>query len=284
MEEMISINDLRKVKGIGAKTIKKIKEQLRNDDYVSEYNPDLHLEENSINLGDCLKLMNGIKDKSIDMILADLPYNTTNCSWDKMINLDKLWLQYERVIKDNGAIILTANMKFSNILQNSNLELFRYKWIWDKIIGVNFMNVNKMPNFGFEEILVFYKNQPTYKPQMEEGKPYKDNREINHRTNTEALGSRAKYVKQDNTGERYPRGIIEFSARNNNPLHPTQKPVNLFEYLIKTYTNKKDLILDNVSGSGTTAVAAVNTGRKYICIEKDGEYHQKSVERIDNLN
>ena len=250
---------------------------MREDDYVSEYNPDLHLEKNSINLGDCLQLMNGIKDNSVDMVLCDLPYGTSQCSWDSIIDLDRLWLQYDRIIKDNGAIVLTANFKFSNILIKSNNSLFKYKWIWDKVIGVNFMNVNKMPNFGFEEVLVFYKSLPTYNPQMEKGNPYQDNRKNDRRTDTEALGSRAKYIKQNNEGERYPRGIIEFSARNNNPLHPTQKPVALFEYLIKTYTNEGDLVLDNTSGSGGVAISSILTNRDYICIEKEQEYYDKSV-------
>lgn len=281
----ISLSELSEVKGIGKKTIQRIREyKLADEGYISEYDKSLHLNKNSINQGDCLELMNGIPDKSVDMILADLPYGTTACSWDSVIDLDKLWSQYERIIKDDGVIVLTANISFSNTLINSNKKMYKYKWIWDKVIGVNFMNVNKMPNFGYEEVLVFYNNLPTYNPQMEDGEPYKDNREIKERTKTEALGSRASYIKQDNKGERYPRGIIEFSARNNNPVHPTQKPVKLFEYLIKTYTNKGDIILDNVAGSGTTGVACQNTNRDYILIEQEEKYIDIIKERLEELD
>ncbi len=183
--QYIKLSDLRKVPGIGEKTIKRIKETLlQKEGYVSEYNPDLHLDINEIYQGDCLELMNGIPDKSIDMILCDLPYGTTQCSWDIVIPFNKLWLQYERVIKENGAIVLTARQPFTTKLIDSNINLFRQTWVWDKVIGVNFMNAKKMHTQGFEDICIFYKSLPTYNPQMEEGKPYKDNRNIGYRTKT----------------------------------------------------------------------------------------------------
>ena len=230
--------------------------------------------------GDCLEIMKDIPDKSIDMILADLPYGTTACKWDTIIPFEPLWEQYERVIKDNGAIVLTARQPFTSMLITSNKKMFRQTWVWDKVIGVNFMNAKKMHIQGFEDICVFYKKLPTYNPQMEEGTPFKDSRETKHRTETEALGSRAKYTPQNNNGTRYPRGIIRFSARNNKPLHPTQKPVALLEYLIKTYTNENETVLDNVMGSGSTGVACINTNRNFIGIELDEDYFEIAKKRI----
>jgi len=238
------------------------------------------LELNKLYNMDCLEGMKRIPDKSIDMILCDLPYGTTACKWDTIIPFEPLWEQYERVIKDNGAIVLTARQPFTSLLITSNLKLFRQTWVWDKVISTNFMNARKMHIQGFEDVVVFYKRLPTYNPQMEEGEPYKDNRSIPHRTKTEALGSRAPYQPQDNKGVRYPRGIVRFSARNNSPLHPTQKPVELFEYFIKTYTNEGDLVLDNCMGSGTTAIACINTNRNYIGFEISKEYCDIAKQRI----
>jgi len=232
--------------------------------------------------GDCLELMKDIPDKSIDAIICDLPYGTTKCKWDSVIPFEPLWEQYERVIKDNGAIVLTARQPFTSMLITSNKKMFRQTWVWDKVIGVNFMNAKKMHTQGFEDICVFYRKLPTYNPQMEEGDPFKDSRKTKHRTKTEALGSRAKYTPQNNIGTRYPRGIIRFSARNNKPLHPTQKPVALMEYLIKTYTNEGETVLDNTMGSGTTGVACVNTNRNFIGIELDDKYFEIAEKRIND--
>ena len=232
--------------------------------------------------GDCLELMKDIPSKSVDMILCDLPYGSTKLKWDTIIPFEPLWEQYERVIKDNGAIVLTARQPFTSMLITSNEKIFRQTWVWDKVIGVNFMNAKKMHIQGFEDICVFYKKLPTYNPQMEEGIPFEDSRKTKHRTETEALGSRAKYTPQNNIGTRYPKGIIRFSARNNKPLHPTQKPVPLFEYLIKTYTNEGELVLDNCMGSGTTGVACKNLNRKFIGIELDESYFNLAKERIES--
>ena len=238
------------------------------------------MELNKIYNEDCLEGMKRISDGSVDMILCDLPYGTTSCKWDSVIPFEPLWEHYKRVIKDNGAIVLTARQPFTSRLIASNEKMFRQTWVWDKVIGVNFMNAKKMHIQGFEDICVFYKKLPTYNPQMEEGIPFKDSRETKHRTETEALGSRVKYTPQNNNGTRYPRGIIRFSARNNNPLHPTQKPVPLFEYLIKTYTNDGETVLDNCMGSGTTGVACKNLNRKFIGIELDENYFEIAKNRI----
>ena len=214
-----------------------------------------------------------LPDNSIDMILADLPYGTTACKWDSIIPLKPLWKQYKRVIKDNGAIVLTASQPFTTKLINSNLSLFSYVWEWEKEQGVNFLLANKQPLKIHEDVVVFYKQQPTYNPQMEEGKPY-----ISGKGDSgEVTGSVVK-TQTVNVGTRYPTTRLKFNRQTGN--HPTQKPVALFEYLIKTYTNKGDLVLDNVAGSGTTGVACQNTGRHYILIEKEQKYIDVIKERL----
>lgn len=221
-----------------------------------------------------------IPDKSVDMILADLPYGTTKLKWDSIIPLDKLWQHYERVIKDNGAIVLTASQPFTTTLVNSNLELFRYEWIWEKTIASNFMLSKKQPHKKHENILVFYKKQPTYNPQMEVGKPYKDR--ARKRTVSMHGGQETTKKPIDNKGTRYPSTVQLFSNGNNHNIHPTQKPVDLFEYLIETYTNEGETVLDNVIGSGTTAIACINTNRNYIGFELEKEYYDLANERIKN--
>ena len=264
----VDINELRKVRGIGDKTLKRIKENFREDDYLCEYDPSLHLDRNSINLGDCLELMNGIEDKSVDMILADLPYGTTACSWDSIIDLDKLWQQYERVIKDNRAIVLTASQPFTNTLISSNKRLYRYNWVWEKEQGVNFLLAKKQPLKIHEDVVVFYKEQPTYNPQMTEGKPY-----ISGKGSSGEVTGNVVKMQTVNEGTRYPTTRLKFNRETG--LHPTQKPVKLFKYLIKTYTNEGDLVLDNTAGVATTAIASITTNRDYICIEKEEEYYKK---------
>ena len=283
----IELNELANVKGIGKKTIQRIRQyKLADEGYVSKYDESLHLEKNSINNGDCLELMNGIPDKSIDMILADLPYGTTACSWDSVINLDKLWLQYERIIKDNGAIVLTASQPFTTELINSNKQLFRYEWIWKKAVGSNFGAVKYQPMKEHESVLVFSKETHKYFPILEERKGSGAERmkyAHNCKLKTKFMGGMRKNQENKfyNENKRNPSSVQFFNNREKSRgLHPTQKPVALFEYLIKTYTNKNDTVLDNVSGSGTTAVACINTDRNYICIEQDKEYYEKSLERI----
>ena len=228
---------------------------------------------NKIIQGDCLEVMRDIPDGSVDMILADLPYGTTACKWDSIIPFEPLWEQYERIIKDNGAIVLTASQPFTSVLASSNLRLFKYEWIWEKEQGVNFMLAKKQPMKVHENILVFYKRHPTYNPQMTEGTPYISGKG----TSGEVTGNVEK-VQTVNRGTRYPRSVQEFSREYG--LHPTQKPVELFKYLIRTYTNEGELVLDNCLGSGTSAVAAINTGRNFIGIERDPEYVEIARNRV----
>jgi len=228
--------------------------------------------------GDCLELMKSIPDGSIDMILCDLPYGTTACKWDSIIDLDLLWEQYNRIIKDNGAIVLTASQPFTTKLISSNYKMFRYEWIYSKTKGTGFLNANKMPMKQHENILVFYKKLPTYNP-IEVFVGIKDKRKTfnpaklneNNIYNFKNGGEKnTVYHKKDN-GWQMPKSIIHFK-NGGKMIHPTQKPVALIEYLIKTYTNEGDLVLDNCAGSGTTGVAARNLKRNFILIEKEPEY------------
>lgn len=232
------------------------------------------IELNKIYNEDCLEGMKRIPDKSVDMILCDLPYGTTRNKWDSIIPLEPLWEQYKRVIKDNGAILLTAQTPFDKVLGVSNLKMLRYEWIWNKSSGTGHLNAKKMPMKNHENVLVFYKKLPTYNPQMTKGKPY-----------TQKSGrASSNYNPQErvttiNEGLRYPLTIQRFN--NEKGLHPTQKPVALFEYLIKTYTNKGETVLDNCMGSGTTAIACLNTGRQYIGFELDKKYFDIACQRLD---
>ena len=229
--------------------------------------------------GDCLEVMKDIPDKSIDMILCDLPYGTTRNKWDSIVPLDKLWKQYERIIKDNGVICLFAQSPFDKILGCSNLKLLRYEWIWEKDNGTGFLNAKKMPLKIHENILVFYKKLPTYNPQMRTGfKPYKC-KQGRHSTN---YGAYEQGHITESNGERYPIDIIEF--KKDSGLHPTQKPVPLLEYLIKTYTNEGGVVLDNCMGSGSTGVACINTNRNFIGIELDEKYFNIAKERIEKIS
>ena len=223
---------------------------------------------------DCLEGMKYIDDKSIDMILCDLPYGTTACKWDAIIPLDVLWREYERIIKDNGAIVLTASQPFTTMLINSNIKLFKYCWVWEKEQGVNFLMAKKQPLKVHEDICVFYKKQCTYNPQMTMGKPY-----ISGKGDSGEVTGKVKKIQTENTGTRYPKSIIRFNRERG--LHPTQKPVSLFEYLIKTYTNEGDLVLDNCMGSGTTAIACINTNRNYLGFELNKEYYEIAKNRIN---
>jgi site-specific DNA-methyltransferase (adenine-specific) len=234
------------------------------------------LELNKIHHGDCLGLMNDIPDKSVDMILCDLPYGTTQNEWDSIIPLDNLWEQYERLIKDNGAIILTAQTPFDKVLGASNLKLLKYEWIWNKPSGTGHLNAKKMPMKNHENILVFYKKLPTYNPQMTKGIAYKTKRgKKSTNYGNDVMGYNGI---TNNNGERYPLSTQLFNTEKG--YHPTQKPVALFEYLIKTYTNEGDTVLDNCMGSGTTALASLNAGRSFIGIEKERKYVDIASKRI----
>ena len=230
--------------------------------------------------GDCLEIMKSIPDSSIDMILCDLPYGTTQCNWDVVIPFDKLWEQYERVIKENGAIVLTGAEPFSSILRISNLKLYKYDWIWDKVKGTGFLNAKKQPMRNHEIVSVFYKKQCTYNPMKTKGHNKKESFRAKH-LQTEVYGDMKNDYSYSST-ERYPRSIQVFSTdTQNSSIHPTQKPISLFQYLIKTYTNEGETILDNCAGSGTTGIACINTNRNYILIEKEQKYFDVINERID---
>ncbi|SFM09346.1 DNA-methyltransferase [Pelosinus propionicus] len=237
------------------------------------------LDLNVIHQGDCLELMKEINDKSIDLILCDPPYGTTDCKWDTVIPFELLWEQYNRIIKDKGAILLFSQQPFTTDLINSNRKFFRYELIWEKNRAVGFLNAKKMPLRCHEVVLVFYKKLPTYNPQMSEGKPYK--RKVDSGTRKATVYRQFKSISRDNTGTRYPRDVIRINGGDGGSYHPTQKSVFLLEYLIKTYTNKFDTVLDNCSGSGSTGVACVNTDRKFICIEKGAAFVEMSRQRVE---
>jgi len=220
--------------------------------------------------GDCLEVMKDIEDKSIDMILCDLPYGTTACKWDTIIPFEPLWEQYKRIIKDNGAIVLTASQPFTSALVMSNIKMFKYEWVWEKSKATGYLNSKIMPMIAHENILVFGEGKLIYNPQKISGTPY--NKGKAHRP-TDVYGSQTKTLVKNDDGTRYPRTVQYFiTAEREGRFHPTQKPVALFEYLIKTYTNEGDLVLDNAAGSGTTGVACKNLNRNYILIEKEPEY------------
>ena len=226
---------------------------------------------------DCFDIFPYIKDKSVNLILADLPYGTTKCKWDSVIDLDLLWKQYKRIIKDNGAIVLTASQPFTTKLISSNYEMFRYEWIWEKTLFSNFALVKKQPAKLHENILVFYKKQPIYNPQMQDGKPYTDKpRKRTMGVIGDAIGMKKAI---ENKGERYPSSVQKYSNGNNGTQHPTQKPLELMKYLIKTYTNEGDIVLDNTMGSGTTCLAAKELNRKFIGIEKEPKYYEIACQR-----
>lgn len=230
--------------------------------------------------GDCLELMKGIPKGSVDMILCDLPYGTTACKWDNVIPFEPLWQQYERVIKYNGAIVLFGAEPFSSYLRLSNIKLFKYDWIWDKIKGTGFLNAKKQPMRNHEIISVFYKKQCTYNYQKTTGHPNKKTFRSKN-LQTDVYGEMNKDYNYEST-ERYPRSILDFSTdTQNSSLHPTQKPIALFEYLIKTYTNEGETVLDNCAGSFTTAIACLNTNRNYICMEQDDTYFNIGKDRIE---
>ena len=230
------------------------------------------LQNGTICNGGCLELMKTIPDKFVDMILCDLPYGTTACNWDSIIPFEPLWEQYKRIIKDNGAIVLTASQPFTSALVMSNPDNFKYTWYWKKR-PVNFLNAKKQPLRNIEDILVFYGK--IYNPQG-----LLACKKVNKRSNSTATNG-LHGLENESEFTNYPNQVLEI-INGERGLHPTQKPVALFEYLIKTYTNEGELVLDNCSGSGTTAIACINTNRKYICIEKDEGYYEKSIERVRN--
>lgn len=233
--------------------------------------------------GDCLKLMNDIPDKSIDMILCDLPYGTTQNKWDSIIPLDKLWEQYCRVIKDNGAIVLFAQTPFDKVLGCSNLKMLKYEWIWEKTSATGHLNAKKMPMKAHENILIFYKKLPTYNPQKTTGHTPVHSY-TKHQDDGSNYGKTLIGISGGGSTERYPRSVQVFKTdKQKEALHPTQKPVDLLEYLIKTYTNEGETVLDNTMGSGSTGVAAVRTNRNFVGIELDDTYFEIANKRIKDV-
>jgi len=238
--------------------------------------------ESKIICGDAIDEMSKLPDKSIDMILCDLPYGTTQCKWDTVIPFDSLWEQYRRIIKDKGVIVLTASQPFTSNLVMSNPKLFRYSLVWEKSKSTGYLNSKKMPMRSHEDILVFYKSLPIYNPQMVDGKPY-DKGKAHRPTEVYREQKGEIHVKND-SGQRYPRSVQYFKTAESEGVvyHPTQKPISLMEWLIKTYTNEGDIVLDNCIGSGTTAIACIRTNRKYIGIDIDESYINITTERISN--
>ena len=226
-------------------------------------------------MGDCLDLMKSIPDQSIDMILCDLPYGTTQNKWDCIIPVDELWSAYRRLIKPNGVVALTATPPFSAKIACENIEWFRYSWYWKKP-HTGQLNAKKMPLKNVEEVLIFYQKQPIYNPQFTYSNPYTMVRR--GYKGSECYGKQTDHTTVSD-GRRYPMQILEF-GNDKNRTHPTQKPVALMEYLIRTYTNMGGVVLDNCMGSGTTGVACMNTGRKFIGIELNSDYFNIAEHRI----
>nr|DAE64970.1 MAG TPA: adenine-specific methyltransferase [Bacteriophage sp.] len=241
------------------------------------------LEINKIYNEDCLEGMKKIDDKSIDFIFTDLPFSTTQNSWDVLIPFEPLWEQYERIIKDNGCIALWAQSPFDKRLACSNEKLYRYEWIIEKTKATGHLNAKKMPMKAHENILIFYKKLPTYNPQKTTGHTpiHSYTKYVETQNNTEIYGRMNKELSGGGETDRYPRSVITFASdKQKSCLHPTQKPLALCEYMIKTYTNPEDLVLDSCAGSCTTAVAALNTNRNYICFEKDKDIFEVGNKRV----
>ena len=243
---------------------------------------------NQIIQGDCLEVMKELPDKSIDMILCDLPYGTTACKWDTIIPFEPLWAQYERIIKDNGAIVLTARQPFTTDLINSNRKLYKYSWYWKKERGTNISSAKYQPMRVIEDVLVFGNGTIKYNPIMRKVKTYSHVLPLPKKNHTQQMSSKSIDANGNRIYKRYdkayPINILEFSRDNmseKKSLHPTQKPVALFEYLIKTYTQPREVVLDNCIGSGTTAIACINIGRNFIGIEKEEKYVRTAQKRIE---
>ncbi len=237
-----------------------------------------------LRLGDCLEVMKGLNAGSIDMVMADPPYGTTACKWDSIIPLEPMWEQLKKVIKPNGAIVMTASQSFTTTVIASNMKMFKYCWVWEKTSASGYLNAKKMPMRAHEDILVFYNTLPTYNPQKTKG----------HKRKVSSAEHKKGCVKTDcyrehgltdyDSTERYPRSVQVFSSdKQRLQVHPNQKPVALMEYLIKTYTNEGETVLDFTMGSGTTGVACKNLNRNFIGIEKDEKYFEIAKQRINNV-
>lgn len=226
--------------------------------------------------GDCLERMSDIPSASIDLILSDPPYGNTRNKWDSIIHLESMWTQLKRVIKSNGAIIMTAMQPFTTVLIASNMGQFRYDWVWQKPKGTGHLNANRMPMRDKEDVLVFYGALPTYNPQMSVGAPYRDKSGAAQHS---GYGADTR-LASDNAGTRHPKQVIQFDVVGRGGVHPTQKPVALMEYMIKTYTDPGETVLDFAMGSGTTGVAALSAGRNFVGIELDAGYYESAAARV----
>ena len=235
----------------------------------------------SIMLDDCIHAMSLMKDKSVDMIFTDLPYGRTKNTWDKPIDLQALWQQYERIIKDNGVIALWAQSPFDKLLACSNMKLYRYEWIIEKTSPTGFLNAKKMPMKAHENILIFYKQLPEYHPQMEHGHVRKVSTAAHKRNSKKTTNYGSHGLTSYDSTDRYPRDVLRFKwDKQKSALFPTQKPVAACEYMIRTYTNEGDTVLDSCMGSGTTGVAAINLGRNFIGMENDDDTFAIALKRI----
>lgn len=227
--------------------------------------------------------MKDIEDKSVDMILCDLPYGDTKNKWDVIIPFDKLWKEYNRIIKDNGAIVLFSQGMFTAKLITSNSKLWRYNLIWEKDRPSGFLNAKRMPLRSHEDICVFYKKLPIYNPQMYKGKPSHSIGKAEGEKVCKNNNNYGNFGRVNREGDlKYPKSVLKFK-RPHPPIHPTQKPIDLCEWLIKTYTNENEIVLDNCMGSGSTGVAALNTNRRFIGIELDENYFNIAKERIGSV-
>ncbi|MBR2520344.1 MAG: site-specific DNA-methyltransferase [Selenomonadaceae bacterium] len=234
---------------------------------------------------DCISGMSKLADGSVDSIICDPPFQSTDCAWDKRIPIDEMWEQFNRVTKQNAAIVLFAQLPFAVDLINANRKMFRYEWIWSKPKACGFLNANRMPLRAHENILVFYRALPTYNPQWSTGKPYTRAQRKEPRTRTSVYQGRGSSVTQNDGNHYYPRDVITFSPPVTNSktearIHPTQKPIALMEFLVKTYTNEYEIVLDATMGSGSTGVACVNTRRKFIGFETDKNFFAAAQKRL----
>jgi site-specific DNA-methyltransferase (adenine-specific) len=227
--------------------------------------------------GDCLEILPTLGPNSVDLLLADLPYGTTACKWDSVIPLGSLWTDLNRVCKGNAAMVFTAAQPFTTLLASSNLKNFRYEWIWEKPQGTNPMNAKVMPMKSHENVLIFYRKKPTYNPQMWFSTPYGGFSSETSKIGEVYYGDVKSKHRDNPEGSRYPKTVLRFKQEKG--FHPTQKPVAMMEYFIKTYSNVGDTVLDCTMGSGTTGVACVNTGRNFVGIESDPAYFAVAEKR-----
>ena len=254
----------------------------------------MNIELNTIYNEDCMEGMKRIPDGSVDCIICDLPYGTTRNFWDSVIPLDELWTQYKRIIKERGAIVLFSQMPFTSVLAISNIDMLKYEWIWEKTMATGFLNAKFAPMKSHENILVFSKsaacfvkdqnNSMVYNPQMSNGRPYryKVNRSLISKSSNYDYKNMSSYEIVNDGSNYYPRDVLNFSL-DKEKFHPTQKPVSLLKYLVLTYSNKGDTILDNCMGSGTTALACIDTGRNFIGFEKEKKYFDIAMKRIAQM-